>query len=46
MGVYKNTEIRKKCTGELANNYAKRVAANTTTSDCLLGQSLAKLVAI
>ena len=26
--------------------YAERVAAHTTASDCLLGQSLAKLVAI
>ena len=43
MGVYKNTEIRKNVLETC--RYAEHVAVHTTASDCLLSQSLAKLVA-
>ena len=44
MGVYKILKYPKMCWRTCG--YAERVAAHTTASDCLLGQSLVKLVAI
>ena len=46
MGVYKNTEIPKNVLEKLLVQWiARHVAVHTTASDCLLGKSLAKLVA-